>query len=42
MDKKLEIEIDDTELGEHVGDDVDKTVDNYQQETGVSSDMLDT
>jgi len=41
MDKKLEIEIDDTELGEQVGDDVDETVDNYQQETKQSSDMLD-
>jgi hypothetical protein len=40
MDKKLEIEVNDTELGEQTGDDIEETVDNYQAETGQSSDML--
>lgn len=36
MNKKLEILIDDNELGDLAGDEIDETIGNYEKETGES------
>lgn len=38
MEKELEIIIDDNELGELTGDEIDETIENYGKSTGESYD----
>jgi hypothetical protein len=41
MEKELEIIIDDNELGQLTGDEIDETIDNYQEATGKSYENTD-
>lgn len=36
MEKELEITIDDNELGELAGDEIEATIDNYEEQSGQS------